>query len=90
MMDMGFDSDMEDTDSREQFFNIARERYISGTRQSVKDNLATANLPDQRVYIVSKKTLFSAAQNRQPMGMIDEVELLTDLYSVAYRSGRFA
>ncbi|KAI6013680.1 hypothetical protein BKA83DRAFT_4359268 [Pisolithus microcarpus] len=90
MMDMGFDSDVEDTDSREQFFNIARERYISGTRQSVKDNLATANLPDQRVYIVSKKTLFSAAQNRQPMGMIDEVELLTDLYSVAYRSGRFA
>ncbi|KAI6034692.1 P-loop containing nucleoside triphosphate hydrolase protein [Pisolithus microcarpus] len=86
MMDMGFDSDLEDTDSREQFFNIARERYISGTRQSVKDNLATANLPDQRVYIVSKKTLFSAAQNRQPMGLIDEVELLTDLYTDAARA----
>ncbi|KAI6115192.1 P-loop containing nucleoside triphosphate hydrolase protein [Pisolithus croceorrhizus] len=88
MMDMSYDPD-KDTDSREQFYNVARERFISETRQTVKTNLAEANLPDQRVYIVSKKTLFGAVKNKRSKGMIDEVELLTDLYSEAYRSGRF-
>ncbi|KAI6097571.1 hypothetical protein F5141DRAFT_1220145 [Pisolithus sp. B1] len=90
MMDAGYDPDVEDADSREQYYRIAREQYISGTREAVEKNLTQANLPNQRVYIVSKKTLFSAAKNRQPRGMIDEVELLTDLYSVAYQSGKFA
>ncbi|KAI6135621.1 P-loop containing nucleoside triphosphate hydrolase protein, partial [Pisolithus croceorrhizus] len=80
MMDAGYDPDVEDADSREQYYRIAREQYISGTREAVEKNLTQANLPNQRVYIVSKKTLFSAAKNRQPRGMIDEVELLTDLY----------
>ncbi|KAI6119543.1 interferon-inducible GTPase-domain-containing protein [Pisolithus croceorrhizus] len=90
MMDAGYDPDVEDADSREQYYRIAREQYISGTREAVEKNLTQANLPKQRVYIVSKKALFLAAKNRQPRGMIDEVELLTDLYSVAYQSGRFA
>ncbi|KAI6097563.1 hypothetical protein F5141DRAFT_1067217 [Pisolithus sp. B1] len=49
MKDMGYDPDEEDADNREQFYRVAREQYVSETRQSVKDNLAEANLPDQRV-----------------------------------------
>ncbi|KAI6119548.1 P-loop containing nucleoside triphosphate hydrolase protein [Pisolithus croceorrhizus] len=90
MKDMGYDPDEEDADSREQFYRVARERYVSETRQSVKNNLAEANLPDQRVYIVSNKTLFGAVKDKGPRRMIDEVELLTDLYSEAYRSHKFA
>ncbi|KAI6040377.1 interferon-inducible GTPase-domain-containing protein [Pisolithus marmoratus] len=84
MMDMGYDPDEENTDRRAQFYKVARQRYISGTRRSVKRNLAEANLSDQRVYIVSKKTLLGTVKDQGPKGIIDEVELLTDLYNVAY------
>ncbi|KAI6152516.1 hypothetical protein BKA82DRAFT_4351773 [Pisolithus tinctorius] len=80
---------IEDTDSRAQFYKVAREKYISETRQSVKNNLTEANLPDQRVYIVSNKTLSGVVKDRGPKRIIDEVELLTDLYNEAYRSGKF-
>ncbi|KAI6034699.1 P-loop containing nucleoside triphosphate hydrolase protein [Pisolithus microcarpus] len=90
MKDMGYDPDEEDADNREQFYRVAREQYVSETRQSVKNNLAEANLPDQRVYIVSNKTLFGAVKDKGPKRMIDEVELLTDLYCEAYRSNKFA
>ncbi|KAI6040372.1 P-loop containing nucleoside triphosphate hydrolase protein [Pisolithus marmoratus] len=90
MKDMGYDPDEEDTHRRGQFYKAAREQYISETRQSVKNNLAEANLPDQRVYIVSNKTLLGAVNDKGPKRMIDEVELLTDLYSEAYRSGKFS
>ncbi|KAI6034832.1 P-loop containing nucleoside triphosphate hydrolase protein [Pisolithus orientalis] len=89
MKDMGYDPDEEDTDSRAQFYKVAREKYISETRQSVKNNLAEANLPDQRVYIVSNKTLSGVVKDKGPKRIIDEVELLTDLYNEAYRSGKF-
>ncbi|KAI6034833.1 P-loop containing nucleoside triphosphate hydrolase protein [Pisolithus orientalis] len=89
MKDMGYDAD-EDTDCREQFYHIAREHYISETRQSVKNNLAEANLRDQRVYIISNKTLAGVAKDNWPKKIIDEVELLTDLYSTAYLSSKFA
>ncbi|KAI5986732.1 P-loop containing nucleoside triphosphate hydrolase protein [Pisolithus marmoratus] len=80
MTDMGYDSDKENTNRRAQFYKVARQRYISETRRSVRRNLTEANLPDQRVYTVSKKTLLGAVKDQGPKGIIDEVELLTDLY----------
>ncbi|KAI6040380.1 interferon-inducible GTPase-domain-containing protein [Pisolithus marmoratus] len=85
MMDMGYDPDEEDTDRQAQFRKVARNQYISGTRQNVENNLAEANLPDQRVYIVSKRTLLAAVKDQGPRGtVIDEIELLTNLYNVAF------
>ncbi|KAI6030363.1 hypothetical protein EDC04DRAFT_2605316 [Pisolithus marmoratus] len=89
MKDIGYDPD-EDTHRRGQFYKAAREQYTSETRQSVKNNLAEANLPDQRVYMVSNKALLGVVNDKGPKRMIDEVELLTDLYSEAYRSGKLA
>ncbi|KAI6045808.1 interferon-inducible GTPase-domain-containing protein, partial [Pisolithus marmoratus] len=85
MMDMGYDPDEEDTDRQAQFRQVARDQYISETRQNVENNLAEANLPDQRVYIVSKWTLLAAVKDQGPRGtVIDEIELLTNLYNVAF------
>ncbi|KAI6034861.1 P-loop containing nucleoside triphosphate hydrolase protein [Pisolithus orientalis] len=71
MKDVGYDTD-EDTDYREQFYHIAREHYISETRLNVKSNLAEANLRDQRVYIISNKTLAGVAKDNWPKKIIDE------------------
>ncbi|KAI6152425.1 P-loop containing nucleoside triphosphate hydrolase protein [Pisolithus tinctorius] len=76
MKDMGYNAD-EDADCREQFYHIARGHYISETRQEPK-------------YIsVSNKTLAGVVKDNWPKKIIDEVELLTDLYSTAYISRKF-
>ncbi|KAG2033596.1 immunity-related GTPases-like protein, partial [Suillus americanus] len=77
MKDMGYDSD--NVEDRKQHHHIARQRFIQQTRQSVKDNLENANIPDQRVYIVSNETMLSVVKEKQPKKVIDEIELLNDL-----------
>ncbi|KAG9317696.1 interferon-inducible GTPase-domain-containing protein [Chiua virens] len=87
MMDMGYDSegdDEEDIERRNQLHKAARKQFIERTRKSVKSNLEDANLPDQRVYIVSNVTLLSLVLNKVPKKTIDEVDLLNDLLNEAY------
>ncbi|KAG1877448.1 interferon-inducible GTPase-domain-containing protein [Suillus subluteus] len=77
MKDMRHDSDNDE--DRKQHYHIARLQFIQQTRQSVKDNLENANIPDQRVYIVSNETMLSVVKEKQPKKVIDEIELLNDL-----------
>ncbi|KAG2752480.1 hypothetical protein P692DRAFT_20871955 [Suillus brevipes Sb2] len=54
MKDMRYDSDDDESeDQKKKLYQDARQQFIQQTRQSVKDNLENANMPDQRVYIVS-------------------------------------
>ena len=90
MMDMGYDSegdDEEDVERRNKLYKAARKQFIESTRESVKANLEDANLPDQRVYIVSKTTLRSIVMAKMPK-TIDEVDLINDLLNEAYTRRR--
>ncbi|KAI6021136.1 hypothetical protein EDC04DRAFT_2901391 [Pisolithus marmoratus] len=65
MRDTGYDGDEdedEDPGRRNKLHKAARKQYIEETRQSVKVNLEKANLPDQRVYLVSNDTLLSCVR----------------------------
>ena len=91
MIDMGYDSegdDEEDAGGRDKLYKAARKQFIEHTKKSVKVNLEDANLPDQRVYIVSNTTLLSIVLNKTPKKTIDEVDLLNDLFNEAYRRRR--
>ncbi|KAG2069326.1 hypothetical protein BDR04DRAFT_1101862 [Suillus decipiens] len=81
---MGDDSDGDESeDQRKKFYQDARQQFIQETRQSVKDNLESANMPDQRVYIVSYRTMLGVMKERRPDKVIDEIELLNDLVGEA-------
>ena len=91
MVDMGYDSEGDDEESverRNKLHKAAREQFIESTRKSVKANLEDANLPDQRVYIVSNTTMLSIVMNKIPKKTIDEVDLLNDLVNEAYTRRR--
>ncbi|KAG1830348.1 hypothetical protein EV424DRAFT_1376235 [Suillus variegatus] len=80
MNDMGYYSgDDESEDRKKTLYQAAQEQFIQQTRQSVKDNLESANMPDQRVYIVSNKTMLDVVNEKQPENIIHEIELLSDL-----------
>ncbi|KAG1735748.1 interferon-inducible GTPase-domain-containing protein [Suillus paluster] len=84
MKDMGYDSDDdEDEDQKKKLYQTARQQFIQQTRQSVKDNLENANMPNQRVYIVSNETMLSVVKEKRPKKVIDEIELLNDLIGEA-------
>ncbi|KAG6334780.1 hypothetical protein ID866_4313 [Astraeus odoratus] len=80
------DSDADDgSQSQYQALYVqAREQFIAATRTSVQRNLANANLPDQRVCIVSNKTMLTIVKKRRlSPTIIDELELLKDLLEQA-------
>ncbi|KAG2105094.1 interferon-inducible GTPase-domain-containing protein [Suillus discolor] len=81
MNDMGYYSgDDESEDRKKTLYRAAQEQFIQQTRQSVKDNLESANMPDQRVYVVSNKTMLDVVKGKQPPeNIIHEIELLSDL-----------
>ncbi|KAG2105089.1 interferon-inducible GTPase-domain-containing protein [Suillus discolor] len=83
MDDMANDSEDDDDDESEykkkKLYQAAREQFIQQTRKSVKDNLEGANIPDQKVYIVSNKTMIGVVKSKQAVKVIDEIELLNDL-----------
>ncbi|KAG2343602.1 hypothetical protein BDR05DRAFT_867963, partial [Suillus weaverae] len=80
MKDMGYDSDDEESeDQKKKLYQTARQQFIQQTRQSVKDNLENANMPDQRVYIVSNEPMLRVLKEKRLKKVIDEVELLNDL-----------
>ncbi|KAH7923648.1 hypothetical protein BV22DRAFT_1015004 [Leucogyrophana mollusca] len=82
--EMGYDSEYDDKDRRDQLLQAARTQFITETRRSVKLNLQNANLPDQKVYIVSKDCLLRAVKGERSKNVIDELGLLTDLYNEAH------
>ena len=87
MREKGYDSegdDEEDVERRNKLYTAARKQFIEETRRSVRANLEYANLPDQRVYIVSNITMLSIVLNKVSKKTIDEVDLLNDLLSQAY------
>ncbi|KAF8138967.1 hypothetical protein EV363DRAFT_1427799 [Boletus edulis] len=77
LKEMGYDSD-DEGQTTERMYKAAREQFIAEMHRSVKENLQEAQLPDQRVYIVSHKST--------PKRTIDELELLRDLHSEGYKS----
>jgi len=80
-MKHGSDNENEDCHIRNRGrYTVARKQFIERTKQSVKSNLQTTNLPDQRVYIVSANVLYSAVRGKKLQEIIDEVDLLKDLY----------
>ncbi|KAI6013678.1 interferon-inducible GTPase-domain-containing protein [Pisolithus microcarpus] len=86
MRDMGYNSDDDDEEDdpgrRNRFYKAARKQYIEETRKSIKANLENANLPDEQVYLVSNDTMLSCVTTQKPpKKVIDEIELLTDIYT---------
>ena len=85
MIEMGYDSEADaGSERRDKLYRAARWQFIEQTRNTVKANLVDTNLPDQRVYIVSNKTLLDLINKKMPKTIFDEVELLNDLYSQAH------
>ncbi|KAJ7912702.1 interferon-inducible GTPase-domain-containing protein [Mycena leptocephala] len=91
MRDMGYESDDEEQDARSRaaLEDAAREHFVGATRQNVRENLRGADLPEQRVYIVSNLTMLSATKGNVTTKMakkiIDEFEFLQDLLGDAYK-----
>ncbi|OAX39782.1 hypothetical protein K503DRAFT_769192 [Rhizopogon vinicolor AM-OR11-026] len=85
MKEMGYDNEDDDVDrtQRDSMYATAREHFIDETRRNVKANLVDANLPDQKVYIVSGSCLRVVAKGGQPKKVIDEFHLMNDLYTEA-------
>jgi chemotaxis protein histidine kinase CheA len=80
MKDRGYDSDDDEGEvQKKRYYHAARQELIEQTRQSVKDNLENANIPDQKVYIVSHETMLGVVKAKRPKKVIDEIELLNDL-----------
>ena len=86
MKEKGYDSedDKENVEHRNKLYKAARKQFIEETRKSVRANLEDANLPDQRVYIVSNTTMLSIVLDKMPKKTIDEVDLLNDLLNQAH------
>jgi GTP-binding protein EngB required for normal cell division len=85
MKEKGYDSDDEENvEHRNKLYKAARKQFVEETRKSVRANLEDANLPDQRVYIVSNAMMLSIVLNKVPKKTIDEVDLLNDLLNQAY------
>ncbi|KAF7357906.1 p-loop containing nucleoside triphosphate hydrolase protein [Mycena venus] len=91
MREMGYESDDEEqgAQSRATLEYAAREHFVSATRQNVRENLRSADLPEQRVYIVSNSTMLSATKRNVTTKMakkiIDEFEFLRDMLGDAYK-----
>ena len=85
MRENGYDSEDEDGDprERERLYKEARQRFMEETRENIKNNLDNANLPDQRVYIVSNDTLLSIVKGKSPRKAIDEIDLMRDIVNQA-------
>ncbi|KAG2068651.1 P-loop containing nucleoside triphosphate hydrolase protein, partial [Suillus decipiens] len=84
MTDRGYNSnDDENEGQKKRLYEAARQHFIQQTRQSVKDNLENADIPDQRVYIISKQTMTDVVKRKGAKNIIEEIELLDDLIQEA-------
>ncbi|KAL4081336.1 P-loop containing nucleoside triphosphate hydrolase protein [Scleroderma yunnanense] len=75
-----------DARCRQQQSETAKTKLVEKTQTSVKDNLEEAQLPDQRVYIISANNLRTLVENKRPQKVIHEIELLRDIYLEAHGS----
>ncbi|EIW74626.1 P-loop containing nucleoside triphosphate hydrolase protein [Coniophora puteana RWD-64-598 SS2] len=91
MIEMGYDSDDDEQDAstRSTLEYAARDHFIGATRQNVREILRAADLPEQRVYIVSNSTMLSVTKGnvttKVGKKIIDEFEFLQDLLGDAYK-----
>lgn len=74
------DDDEEDTRA---CMEEAIDKYIADTRTSVADNLAEAQLPDQRVYMVDIDNICKIVKGKKTKTGIDECDLMRGLLSTA-------
>ena len=83
--DDGFDQIGEFDETNDQSIReSARERFIADTRATVEHNLRVADLPDQRVYIISSRTLLTTVKKRKlSEEIVDELELMKDILEEA-------
>ncbi|EIW74627.1 hypothetical protein CONPUDRAFT_169986 [Coniophora puteana RWD-64-598 SS2] len=88
------EDDWEGIDDPEGRKRKAKNDFVRGTRKNVRENLETAGLPDQRVYIVSNATLRtyvvtqggdSTALNKAWEDVIDEVDFVHDVLGDAWK-----
>ncbi|KAG2354811.1 hypothetical protein BDR07DRAFT_1381963 [Suillus spraguei] len=77
------DDDDDESEDQKKLYQDAGQQFIQQTRQSVKDNQENANMPDQRVYIVSNKSMLGVVKGKRPKKVIDEIEFLNDLIGEA-------
>lgn len=86
MYENGYDSDFDEMPGRESQYSTARQKFIADTRENVKRNLKEAELPDQRVYMISNRTLLSIVKDRSlqfSYRIIDELDLIKDILDEA-------
>lgn len=89
MDDTDLDDDFDQIDDFDQATHqstreIAREKFIADTRATVEHNLRVADLPDQRVYIISSRTLLTTTKKRKlSEEIIDELDLMKDILEEA-------
>jgi hypothetical protein len=69
---------------KERIYTEACEKFVSDTRRNLDDNLRSANLPTQPVYIISSETLCSLANGNHTEKIIDEGSLIRDVLQTAY------
>ena len=64
----------------QQQYGAAKTQLVKQTQASVKLNLKQTELSDQRVYIISANNLRMLVKNKKPRKVIDEIELIRDVY----------
>jgi len=64
----------------QQQYGAAKAQLVKQTRETVNLNLRQAKLSDQRVYVVSVNNLHMLVKNKKPHKVIDEIELVRDVY----------
>jgi len=64
----------------QQQYGAAKAQLVRQTRETVSLNLRQAKLSDQRVYVVSANNLHMLVKNKKPHKVIDEIELIRDVY----------
>ncbi|KIM57336.1 hypothetical protein SCLCIDRAFT_1219549 [Scleroderma citrinum Foug A] len=74
------EEDEHDPRRLQQQYGPAKSQLVEQTQASVKLNLKQAKLSDQRVYIVSANNLQMLIKNKKPHKVIDEIELVRDVY----------
>ena len=74
------EEDEHDPRRLQQQYGPAKSQLVEQTQASVKLNLKQAKLSDQRVYILSANNLQMLIKNKKPHKVIDEIELVRDVY----------
>jgi hypothetical protein len=82
MADLGYTKERKHEKAR--FYTEACEKFVADTRRNLDDNLGSANLPTQPVYIISREALCSLANGNDTEKIIGEGSLFRDVLQAAY------